>query len=186
MKLNDYTPTEIKRYEPKPTISPVAVEMWTNVIRNMFESKFSYKHVIIPVIEYTPNLDYDNGSISKYKVITVNYNNVKNILQNYKIEDNLEVALSRNILLIEKERMAQFITLDIIDVKPNCEEDKIKTYSNEYYIVKTKNSYHLYPKNTPNRNTNYGNGIRDINWKQEYIRITDSEAKGTLTKLDNT
>lgn len=178
--------TEVKMKEvKKPTISPVAVEMWKTIIQHLFYGHFNYKHVIIPVIEYMPNTDSDDGTISRHKSITVNYDNVEKTLESYVIEDECEVALSKNIMLIEKGKKARLITLDIIDVDNKYTQDDILKYTNNYHIVKTRHSYHLYPKLNPNdllQST--GSVTKDKYWLQEYIRVTESDTKGPITKLE--
>lgn len=181
MKINE-TLTEFKhKKEPtKPTVvSQAAVKAWTNTIQKLFDGRWNYKHVIIPVIEYTPNLDSDDGTLSRFKTLVVNYDNVEKTLTNYKLEDNLDVALSRNILLIEKGKKAVLITLDIIDTAPNLESIS-NDIKDAYIVLKTERGFHLYPKN-PNTNR-MGYDVKDPYWKQEYVRITESEAKGPITQ----
>lgn len=178
---------ELKVYEPKERqvkLSPAACQAWVAALKLFLDGRYGIKYIVIPVIKYSPNSDSSDGEISSYKFISVTFDTIEKEIGTIPTDTfGLDLALNRNIMVVEKYKLPTIVTLDIIDVDPSI--DDITPMLPYYTVLKTGNGFHLYAKqNIDKPHLNGGHAVKDKQWKMEYIRITESAAKGAITKFE--
>lgn len=164
-------------------LSPVACQAWVDTLKKFLEGRWNTK-IVIPTVSYFPNTDSDNGRDKETNFLIVEFDTIDEVIKTIPINSKgRETALSRNITYVTEDKRPTMATLDIIDCKPDVQLFELEPFKVKYNIFKTKNSYHLYPK-TQVDNGNGGEIIKDPQWRMEYIRITESAAKGAITKYE--
>lgn len=177
--------------ETKP--SKVAIEAWFDVIKYLMRADIALQQIIIPARVYESNLDYEEGKQFFIEPKVIYRNSSIEDLNDYvywqvkkhcKELENYDIALSTNVMLLRFGQPPHLAQLDIIDCKPVLHPSELEPYKLRYNILKTQNSYHLYPK-LCFTGTNGGHAIIDPDWAMKFIRVTESETKGEITKYDD-
>lgn len=177
----------------KPTVlSTDAIIAWKDVLSQLFIEVPKLQQVIVPVVIYTPGKHSDDGAREYGDPLNVDADDIKNewvenFLQQYLEQEDIQthdIALNRNVMLVEFAKPPRLVTLDIWDINPNGSFDP-QMFS-KYNVLKTKNAFHAYRKENVfdivGGNAHY---FKDPDWATGFIRVTESAEKGAITKHGN-
>lgn len=176
---------------PRTTISGDAVLAWMSMLRRAFTETVPTNQIIVPVVAYASAEEGNGGSKRMFCApLVVKAGGVEeDIIEDYLLEslpgreDDMDLALSSTVLLVSHEAGIVTRRLDIIDVDPGATVVHPADLKPEKYTaLKTRNAFHLYPK-TDVFGDNGGRLIIDPKWSRGFLRVTQSEAKGRITKV---
>lgn len=170
-----------------------------------YQQKLLVQHIEFTVVKYIAG-GYDNEDVNtpasefrkEFKIRwnmrdNVSFSRMLNISNDFyanpKFKDKTDFAINRK-FKIHYAHGLTYGDFDIIDVEPGHYMGGVvyEELAKRYWIVKTKNSYHLYPRTDVEGvdifGDNGGRAIQDSEWKKGFIRFTESPNKGSLKLLN--